>query len=188
MAPRVGASTRKRRGPTARTTPNGRECVYKSLQLSLDDKFFKTVREELRRWQAIEVKTPYENVERVPEIIRNFFALRKSRLGAVVDPKSGKFIPNTTTSFSHKHAGLKNYGSAATGGVVGMFRPIIERLPVIGRRVRPSKWDPFFAPYRDVYTGFTGGMSASAFVHGGYEISLVVVALGTLTVRIRPVW
>jgi len=142
--------------------------VYKPLQLSLDDKFFKRVREELRRKQPIEVKTPYESVERVPKIIRNFFALWKSRFGAVVDPKSGKFIPNTTTSFSHKHATLMIYGSAATGAVIG------------GATAGP------FGVAVGACTGFAAGMSASAFVHGGYDISLEIDVLGKLTVRISP--
>ena len=58
--------------------PMGEEkqiVVYKTLQLSLDDKFRETVREELRRKQPIEVRTAYESVEQVPKTIRNFFAL-----------------------------------------------------------------------------------------------------------------
>jgi len=142
--------------------------VYKPVQLSLDDEFFKTVREELRRMQPIEVKTPYESVERVPKIVRQFFALWRGRFAAVVDRKSGKFIPNTTTSFSYKHAMLMIYGTAATGAVIG------------GAVAGP------FGVAAGACTGFAAGMSASAFAHGGYEICLVVDALGTLTVRITP--
>lgn len=149
--------------------PEKQIVVYKPLQLSLEDKFFNTVREELRRRQPIEVKTPYDSVEPVPKIIRNFFALWKSRCRALVDPKSGKFIPNTTTSFSHKHSTLMIYGSAATGAAIGL-----------------AAAGPFGVAV-GACTGFAAGMSASAFVHGGYEISLVIDALGIPTVRIRPV-
>ena len=140
--------------------------VYKPLQVSLDDKFFNTVREELRRKQPIEVKTSYQSADRLPKTIRNLW---KRRLCALVDPNSGKFIPNTMTSFLHRQSPLIIYGTAATGAVIGF----VAAGP-IGVAVGSC-------------TGFAAGMATSALVHGAYEISLVVDVQGTLTVRIRPV-